>query len=169
MTLNAILDCDTGHDDAMAILLAARSLNLRGITPVHGNSTVENTTRNTFKILELAGLTDIPVAAGAQAPLVRELSHAPGVHGETGLDGPDLPEPTMVARPEDAAEFIRAVSQDVDDLYLIATAPLTNLATALQRYPGELEGRIAGISLMGGSTNLRQYNAGGGVQHLGRS
>src|SRR3954471_1654046 len=96
MTTPIVIDCDPGHDDAIAILLALASpeVELTGVTTVAGNQTLEKTTRNALKILELAGRTDIPVAAGADRPLVRDLRTAANVHGESGLDGPDLPEPT---------------------------------------------------------------------------
>ncbi len=103
MTATPILvDCDPGHDDAIAILLALASpeVELRAITTVAGNQTVDKTTRNALKVLELAGRADVPVAAGAEAPLRRPLRTAAHVHGESGLDGPDLPEPTT--RPVDA-------------------------------------------------------------------
>ena len=88
-----ILDCDPGHDDAIAILLALASpeVELRGITTVHGNQTLEKTTLNALRVLELAGRSDVPVARGADRPLVRELSVAAHVHGESGLDGPCCP------------------------------------------------------------------------------
>src|SRR5438034_1053778 len=90
MSIPIVIDCDPGHDDAIAILLALASpeVELRGITTVAGNQTLAKTTRNALKILELAGRTDVPVAAGADRPLVRELQTAPNVHGESGLDGP---------------------------------------------------------------------------------
>ena len=150
--LPAILDCDTGHDDAMAILLAARTLDLRGVTTVHGNATVELTTTNTCKVLELAGLAHVPVAVGAAQSLKRRISHAPGVHGVTGMDGPDLPPPSIQPVAEPALDFIARTAAEVEGLHLVATGPLTNLAAALQAGGEELAARIAGISLMGGST-----------------
>src|SRR5437762_6326765 len=88
-----LLDCDPGHDDAIALLLALASpeLELLGVTTVAGNQTLEKTTANAIRLLEFVGRTDIPVAAGADRPLVREQVVAANVHGETGLDGPDLP------------------------------------------------------------------------------
>ena len=87
----AIIDCDPGHDDVMAILLAGRTLDLQAITTVHGNASLANTTTNARKTVEFAGLTDIPIAAGMPRPLVREPHYAPEVHGECGLDGPTTP------------------------------------------------------------------------------
>ena len=159
MPIPAILDCDTGHDDAMAILLAAGTLDLRGVTTVHGNASVENTTINTCKVLELAGLAQVPVAVGAPQPLKRHMSHAPGVHGITGMDGPDLPSPSMQPVGEPAVEFIARMATAVEGLHLVATGPLTNIAAALQAYRGDLASRIAGISLMGGSTGLGNATA----------
>jgi len=95
MSTPVLLDCDPGHDDAIAMLLALGSdeLELRGVTTVAGNQTLEKTTANAIRVLELAGRAEIPVAAGAGRPLVREPRVAAEVHGETGLDGPDLPPP----------------------------------------------------------------------------
>src|SRR5256886_5769088 len=90
-----LLDCDPGHDDAIALLLALASpeVELLGVTTVHGNQTLEKTTANALRVLEFAGRGDVPVAAGADRPLARELFVASYVHGETGLDGPALPPP----------------------------------------------------------------------------
>src|SRR6516165_10815978 len=96
VTVPIVIDCDPGHDDAIAILLALASpeVELIGITTVAGNQTLDKTTRNALVTLDIAGRTDIPVAAGADAPLVRALRTAAHVHGESGLDGPALPEPS---------------------------------------------------------------------------
>jgi len=108
---DVILDCDPGHDDAIAILLALASpeVNLLGLTTVCGNQTLEKTTANAIRVLDHVGRADIPVAAGASRPLVRERHVAADVHGETGLDGPDLPPPSRDpdarhARPSAAAQ-----------------------------------------------------------------
>ncbi|HEX5692282.1 MAG TPA: nucleoside hydrolase, partial [Roseiflexaceae bacterium] len=146
----AIIDCDPGHDDVMAILLGARVLDLRGITTVHGNASLEQTTRNARQTVEFAGLTDIPIAAGMPRPLVRQPHYAPEVHGETGLDGPQLDLPTVPLDPRNAIEFIIDLSHSVEDLHLVPTGPLTNIAAALVRDP-TLPSRVKQISLMGGS------------------
>ena len=101
MSIPIVIDCDPGHDDAIAILLALASpeVELRGLTTVAGNQTLDKTTRNALKVLELVGRTDVPVAAGADKPLRRPLRTAAHVHGESGLEGPDLPEPTTRRRP----------------------------------------------------------------------
>src|SRR4051794_142426 len=150
MTIPAIIDCDPGHDDVMAILLGARTLDLQGITTVFGNASLEQTTRNARQTVEFAELTDIPIAMGIARPLVREVRHAPEVHGETGLDGPVLPPPTVPLAEEHATERIIAEAQSRDDLALVPIGPLTNIAAALYRDPS-LPERVKQISLMGGS------------------
>ncbi|MFZ5916681.1 MAG: nucleoside hydrolase [Chloroflexota bacterium] len=150
MTRKVILDMDPGHDDALAILLAARHLEVLGITTVHGNGTVEKTTVNTLKILEVAGLTHIPVARGMAAPLINELHTGAMIHGESALDGVDLPEPTTPLDARDAVTFIIETVRAHEGVTLVPTGPLTNVATALRRAP-DIAGRIPEISLMGGS------------------
>jgi inosine-uridine nucleoside N-ribohydrolase len=146
-----ILDCDPGHDDAIAILLALASpeLELLGVTTVAGNQTIEKTTANALRVLEFAGHGDVPVAAGATRPLVRTPSVAAHVHGESGLDGPELPPPAGAPRDEHAvsfmAETIRARGGAVT---LIPTGPLTNVALLLALAP---DARPQRIVLMGGS------------------
>ena len=105
-----VLDCDPGHDDAIAILLALASpeVELVGVTTVSGNQTLDKTTANAIRMLELAGRGDIPVHAGADAPLVRGRDVAAHVHGETGLDGPDLPPPQRAPQPQHAVEYLAA-------------------------------------------------------------
>src|SRR5881296_3063259 len=95
MTTPILLDCDPGHDDAIALLLALASpeVELLGVTTVSGNQTLEKTTANAIRVLEFVGREDVPVAAGADRPLVRERESAAHVHGESGLDGPSLPPP----------------------------------------------------------------------------
>jgi pyrimidine-specific ribonucleoside hydrolase len=148
-----ILDCDPGHDDALAITLAlARpELDVLGITTIGGNSTLANTTRNALRVLALLGRTDVPVAAGPDQPLVRPLETAPQVHGVSGLDGADLPEPASEPRPEGALEFLRStLAAAPAPVTLIPVGPLTNIGLLLRTYPASAE-KIAGISLMGGA------------------
>jgi pyrimidine-specific ribonucleoside hydrolase len=148
-----ILDCDPGHDDALAITLAlARpELDVLGITTIGGNSTLANTTRNALRVLALLDRPDVPVAAGPPEPLVRALETAPQVHGVSGLDGADLPEPASAPRPEGALEFLRATLEaSPAPVTLIPVGPLTNIALLLRTYP-RLAPRIAHISLMGGA------------------
>jgi inosine-uridine nucleoside N-ribohydrolase len=146
-----VLDCDPGHDDAIALLLALASpeVELVGVTTVSGNQTLEKTTANAIRVLDHVGRDDVPVAAGAGRPLVRERYVAAYVHGETGLDGPDLPPPARAPAREHATEFIAACLEE-RPLTLVPTGPLTNVALLLARYP-ELESRIERVVLMGGA------------------
>ncbi|MEX0941838.1 MAG: nucleoside hydrolase [Pseudomonadales bacterium] len=146
-----ILDCDPGHDDALALLVAARHLSLVGVTTVFGNSSVANTTRNAISILDAAGLSHIPVAGGAKGPLSGKLHSGETIHGKSGLDGANLPASTRQPITQSAAEFIKDQAMQFDDLVIIAVAPQTNVAQALTQYP-ELRDRITEISVMGGST-----------------
>jgi inosine-uridine nucleoside N-ribohydrolase len=145
-----VLDCDPGHDDAIAILLALASpeIELTAITTVAGNQTLEKTTVNALRILELAGRSDIPVFAGADAPILRERDVAAHVHGESGLDGPELPAPSTAAQPEHAVEFLARLYASTDKPVLVPTGPLTNVGLLFAAYP---EARPERIVLMGGS------------------
>ena len=146
-----IIDCDPGHDDAVAIVVAGRHLDVIGVTTVFGNSTIENTTRNALNILDGAGFEHIPVAAGASGPLVGLAKTGEGIHGKSGLDGATVPGSSREAIDQDAADFIIQASHEHDDLVIIAVAPETNLAIALERDP-TLASRVSEISIMGGST-----------------
>jgi inosine-uridine nucleoside N-ribohydrolase len=148
MPTRILLDCDPGHDDAIALLLALASpeLELLGVTTVAGNQTLEKTTANALRVLEHVGREDVPVAAGADRPLVREAYVADYVHGETGLDGPDLPPARGKPVARHAVDFL---AERIDsDVVLVPVGPLTNVALLLARYP---EKRPARIVLMGGS------------------
>jgi inosine-uridine nucleoside N-ribohydrolase len=148
-----ILDCDPGHDDAIALLLALGSPELRllGVTAVSGNQTLEKTTANAIRVLDHVGRGDVPVAAGAERPLVRERRTAAEVHGETGLDGPNLPGPSRLPEPMHAIDWLaEAVGASPDPVTLVATGPLTNVALFMARYPG-LVSRLERIVLMGGA------------------
>jgi inosine-uridine nucleoside N-ribohydrolase len=151
MAAPILIDCDPGHDDAIALMLAVASpeVELLGVSTVAGNQTVEKTTANALRILELCGHGDVPVAAGAGFPLVRRRSVASHVHGETGLDGPELPPP--VGRPvaEHAAAFLaRVIREREGKVTLIPTGPLTNVALLLATAP---DARPERVVLMGGS------------------
>lgn len=145
-----ILDCDPGHDDAIAILLALASpeIELVAVTTVSGNQTLDKTTNNALRILEFAGRSDIPVYAGADAPLVRQRDVAAHVHGESGLDGPDLPQPSRAAQAQHAIAFLGDVYRGDGKPVLVATGPLTNVGLLFATYP---EARPERIVLMGGS------------------
>jgi pyrimidine-specific ribonucleoside hydrolase len=148
-----ILDCDPGHDDALAILLACASpeLEVLGVTTVAGNAGLANTTRNALRVLALLGRTDVPVAAGADVPLVRAPNIQPVFHGESGLDGADLPEPAVAARSEAAVELMASLVRASDArVTLVPTGPMTNIGLFLRAFPS-LRDRIGAISLMGGS------------------
>lgn len=151
--IQIILDCDPGHDDALAITLAlARpELDLLALTTVAGNAPLAATTRNALRVLTLLGRTDLPVGAGAPAPLIRPLHVAANVHGLSGLDGADLPEPAMAAQDIHAIELIRTtLERSPGPVTLIPTGPLTNIALLIRTYPGIVE-RIERICLMGGA------------------
>ena len=146
-----ILDCDPGHDDAIALLLALASpeLDLLGVTTVHGNQTLEKTTANALRVLDLAGRDDIPVAAGADRPLVRELTVASHVHGDSGLDGPALPPAGRAPLGEHAVDFMaRTIAASPTPVTLVPTGPLTNVALLLERTGGA---NLEHIVLMGGA------------------
>lgn len=148
-----ILDCDPGHDDALAMIvaLARPELDLRAVTTVAGNAGLDATTRNALRVLTLVGRTDVPVAAGAARPLIRPLIVARNVHGASGLDGAALPEPAVAARREGAIELMRtALSASGEPVTIAAVGPLTNVALLLRTHP-ELIDRIASIRVMGGA------------------
>jgi len=148
-----ILDCDPGHDDAIALMLALASpeVELLGVTTVFGNHSLRRTTENAIRVLGHVGRDDIPVTAGAPRPLVRERHQDAHVHGETGLDGVDLPPPSRAAERQHAIDWIAGTtSSQPQPVTLVATGPLTNVALLLARYP-ELEQRLERIVLMGGA------------------
>jgi inosine-uridine nucleoside N-ribohydrolase len=146
--LPIILDCDPGHDDAIAMVVAARHATLLGITTVAGNAPLESTTQNAIVIRDLLGI-DVAVHAGANRPLVAPPRHASYVHGESGLDGADLPPPSGPPASSDAIGFIIDTVRANDGVWLVPTGPLTNIALALRSAP-DLAARLAGISFMGG-------------------
>jgi inosine-uridine nucleoside N-ribohydrolase len=148
-----LLDCDPGHDDAIALMLALASpeVELLGVTTVSGNQTLEKTTANAIRLLEFVGREDIPVAAGAPRPLVRERYVAAYVHGESGLDGPDLPPPQGAPVAEHADEFLAGkIDDSPQPVTLIPTGPLTNIGLLLARYP-DTAAKLERIVLMGGA------------------
>lgn len=148
--IGMIVDCDPGHDDAVALLVAATFANLVGVTTVAGNAPITATTRNARIVLDLIDST-VPLHSGAHRPLVAPPRHAEYVHGESGLDGADLPEPSKPADSADAVGFIIDTCRATEGLWLVPTGPLTNIALALRAAP-DLGTRIAGISLMGGGS-----------------
>lgn len=148
-----ILDCDPGHDDAVAILLAANSpqLELLGVTVTSGNQTLENTRRNACHVLQWVGKEEIPVYAGCDRPMVRDKMIAADIHGSTGLDGPVFPPLRKTWEPEHAVSYLIRTLLDSDgDITMVTTGPMTNLAMALRLEPRIAE-KIRRIVLMGGS------------------
>jgi len=149
-----IIDTDPGQDDAVAILLALASpedIEVLGVTCVAGNVPLDLTTKNACKIMDLADVSHVPVYAGCDRPMGRALVTAEHVHGKTGLDGPDLPEPETVPDPGHAVDFIIHTLREYapGTITLCPLGPLTNIATALQKAP-DIAARIAKIVLMGG-------------------
>jgi inosine-uridine nucleoside N-ribohydrolase len=146
-----LIDCDPGHDDAVAILFAAKHMDLVGVTTVHGNSPLKNTTRNALATLELAGL-DIPVAAGSAAPMIMAETAHRTLHGKTGLDGADIPPPRTKPIAAHAIDFIiDQAARHKGELIVAITGPQTNLALALKREP-RLAKWVREFTIMGGST-----------------
>jgi inosine-uridine nucleoside N-ribohydrolase len=147
-----LIDCDPGHDDALAIIVAARHADIVGITTVAGNAPLDLVTRNALRVAELAGLDHVPVHAGAARPLRAPARHAAGIHGPTGLDGPPPVAPVRRLDGDAAAGFIvetvRALAPG--EVWLVPTGPMTNVALAFEQAPDLVE-RLAGMSFMGGA------------------
>lgn len=159
MAQPVILDCDPGHDDAIALILALASPELKvlAVTTSAGNQTPDKTLNNALRILTLLGRDDIPVAAGAPKPLARELIIADNVHGESGLDGPKLPDPAFAPQAMTGIELMaRCLRESPQPVTLVPTGPLTNIALLLAAHP-ELKPRIARIVLMGGAAGAGNW------------
>jgi pyrimidine-specific ribonucleoside hydrolase len=149
-----VLDCDPGHDDAVAILLALGSPGVRllGITTCFGNCAVEDATRNAQRVLALAGREDVPVAAGAAGPMRGQVALGNYVHGASGLDGPELPEPTVPPAEETATAMMRRLLvESPEPVTVVVTGPMTNLGILLSEEPGLVD-CIREVVFMGGST-----------------
>lgn len=148
-----LLDCDPGHDDAVALLFAHRRFELVGVTTVHGNSSLENTTRNALSLCALAAI-DVPLARGHATPLAGPAHQAAEIHGKSGLDGATLPAPTRAPIESHAVDFIiETAHRHQGELTVALVGPQTNLAAALQREP-RLRSWIREIAIMGGSATL---------------
>ena len=164
--LRVVLDCDPGHDDALAIALACAHTDLLGVTTVGGNVGLDRTTKNALQVLDLIGRPDVPVHAGAQHPLVNELREATNIHGQSGLAGAELPPPSRPPTSDDAVGFLvgtidREHAKGANDgrgVLLIVTGPMTNVALAFER-DGGLAAKVAGVSFMGGSTHVGNWSA----------
>jgi len=153
VTKRIILDCDPGHDDAIAILLAlgCPDIELVAITTVAGNQTLEKTTLNARRVCTVAGAYDVPIYAGSWRPIAGPQVTAAEVHGESGLDGPAFGEPAVPVQQEPAVDYlVRTLIAEGEDITLVPTGPLTNVATALRREP-KIAGRTREVVLMGGA------------------
>jgi len=155
-----IIDCDPGHDDAMAILwaLASEELEIKAVTTVAGNQTIEKVTTNAIKVLTMAGRLDIPVAMGASQPLLKKLVVGGNVvHGESGLEGPILPECGFEPVKLNAVELlIKVIEESIEKITLVPLGPLTNIASLFIVRP-DLKEKIERISLMGGGARMGNW------------
>ena len=149
-----VLDCDPGHDDAIALLLAHGSpgIELLAVTTVAGNQTLEKVTRNALAVAQVGGITGVPFAAGCDRPLLRTPRVAGEIHGESGLDGPVLPEPQITLDPRHAVDLIvdTVLAHPPGTVTLVPVGPLTNIALAVRTEPRIVE-RVAEVVLMGGA------------------
>ncbi|WP_030018667.1 nucleoside hydrolase [Streptomyces monomycini] len=162
MARKIILDCDPGHDDAIAMLLAYGNpdIDLVAVTTVVGNQTLEKVTRNALSVARIAGITGVPFAAGSPRPLVRTIENAPEIHGDTGLDGPDLPEPNFELDRRHAVDLIidTVMSHEPGEITIVPTAGLTNIALAVRKEPRIAE-RVREVVLMGGGFHEGNWSA----------
>lgn len=155
-----IIDCDPGHDDAMAILwaLAAPELEVLAVTTVAGNQTIEKVTNNAIKVLTKAGRSDIPVAMGARQPLIRKLVvGGEVVHGSSGLEGPVLPECGFAPSKLSALELlVKTLEESEEKITLVPIGPLTNIAALFITRP-DLKEKIERLSIMGGGAYMGNW------------
>ena len=162
MTTKIILDCDPGHDDAIALLLAHGNpeIELVAVTTVHGNQTIEKVTHNALAVATVAGITGVPFAAGAHRPLVREAEVAESIHGDSGLDGPTLPEPAFAADERHAVDLIidTIMNNEPGTITLVPTGALTNIALAVRKEP-RIASRVKEVVLMGGGYHVGNWSA----------
>ncbi len=162
MTRKIILDCDPGHDDAIAMILAAGNpaIDLLGITTVGGNQTLSKVTHNTLSVARVARMSDVPVHAGCARPLVREVEVAEGIHGDSGLDGVELPEPISQVGSRHAVDYIidTIMEHEPGTVTLVPTGPLTNIALAVRKEPRIAE-RVQEVVLMGGGYHTGNWSA----------
>ena len=153
MSSAIILDCDPGHDDVFALLLAYGhpEVELLAVTTVAGNQTLDKITRNALAVARVAGFTGVPIAAGCDRPLVREAAVATEVHGESGLDGPELPDPVHEVESQHAVDLIieTVMSREPQTVTVVPTGALTNIAMAVRKEPA-LADRVKQVVLMGG-------------------
>lgn len=158
-----ILDCDPGHDDAVAILLAAGNpdIELLGLTTVGGNHTIDHVTRNAQQVLTVAGLTSVPVYRGATRPLLNDVVTAEDIHGDTGMEihGFELPEPAVGVQDDGAVQWIvdTLMREEPGTVTLVPTGPLTNIALAARLEP-RIVPRVREVVLMGGAYGAGNYS-----------
>ena len=157
-----ILDCDPGHDDAVALLLAHGNPNIEllAVTTVVGNQTLEKVTRNALAVGTIAGITGVPFAAGCDRPLVRTIETAPDIHGESGMDGPAQPESAIELDPRHAVDLIidTVMAHEPGTVTLVPTGGLTNIAMAARKEPRIVE-RVKEVVLMGGGYHVGNWSA----------
>lgn len=157
-----ILDCDPGHDDAVALLLAHGNpdIELLAVTTVVGNQTLAKVTRNALSVAAIAGITGVPFAAGCARPLIREVQVAPDIHGESGLDGPLLPEPQIDLDPRHGVDLIieTIMAHEPGTVTLVPTAGLTNIAMAVRKEPRIVDW-VKEVVLMGGGYHVGNFSA----------
>jgi purine nucleosidase len=162
MATKIILDCDPGHDDAIAMMLAwgSPAIDLVAVTTVHGNQTIEKVTRNALAVARVAGITGVPFAAGAHRPLVRVPEVAAAIHGESGLDGPTLPSPAFEPDARHAVDLIidGVMAAPAGTITLVPTGALTNIALAVRKEP-RIAGRVKEVVLMGGGYHGGNWSA----------
>jgi purine nucleosidase len=156
-----ILDCDPGHDDAVAMLLAHGNpdIELLAVTTVVGNQTLPKVTRNALAVARIAGITGVPFAAGAARPILRPIEVAPAIHGESGLDGPTLPEPSFELDERHAVDLIidTVMAHEPGTVTLVPTGGLTNIALAARKEPRIVE-RVKQVVLMGGGVHVGNWS-----------
>ena len=161
MQRKILLDCDPGHDDAVAMMLAwgNPSIELLGVTTVGGNQTLDKVTRNALSVAKVVGMHDVPIAAGCRLPLVRPVEIAPDVHGDSGLDGVELPEPAVELDPRHGVDLIieTIMSNEPGTVTLVPTGPLTNIAMAARKEPRIVE-RVQEVVLMGGGYHVGNWS-----------
>lgn len=161
MQRKILLDCDPGHDDAVAMMLAwgNPSIELLGVTTVGGNQTLDKVTRNALSVATVMGMHDVPIAAGCRLPLVRPVEIAPDVHGDSGLDGVELPEPAVELDPRHGVDLIieTIMSNEPGTVTLVPTGPLTNIAMAARKEPRIVE-RVQEVVLMGGGYHVGNWS-----------
>ncbi len=162
MPTKIILDCDPGHDDAIALLLAHGNpeIELVAVTTVHGNQAIDKVTRNAIAVARIAGITGVPFAAGAHRPLVRTPEVAESIHGDSGMDGPALPEPSIELDERHAVDLIidTVMGSEPGSITLVPTGALTNIALAVRKEP-RIASRVKEVVLMGGGYHQGNWSA----------